>query len=160
MATEQASETFIGAPRARVWELLADLSSLEDFDPNVLRSFYVTEDRAGVGAARQCDLPDDAWVRERVIAWDEGRGYEIEVYEGSSDFPLDDQRARFELEDRENGTLVRLTFRYTLVPDAGVTEQEAAAMGSELVASVVGGLKRFVETGERVDLPEQAAASG
>ena len=39
------------APRSAVWRTLADLETRQDYDTEVVRSFYVSEAREGVGAA-------------------------------------------------------------------------------------------------------------
>ena len=63
----------INAPVASVWEVLADIGSIADWNPGVVR-LYVTGDRAGeVGAARHCDLGGKNYLDEEVVEWDEGR---------------------------------------------------------------------------------------
>ena len=65
--------TCIKAPVASVWEVLADIGSIADWNPGVVRS-YVTGDRAGeVGSARHCDLGGKNYLDEEVVEWEEGR---------------------------------------------------------------------------------------
>ncbi len=159
MAREQSAETVIAAPKARVWEVLADLETVQDYDGNVQRAHYLSETREGVGAARQCDLPDGTSVHERVTAWHEGDGYSIAVVE-DDEYDLTDQAVDFQLEEHDGGTAVRMNYSYELKPGVATTGDEADAMAAEIVAGVLGGLKQFIETGERVEMPVAAAPSG
>lgn len=146
----------IDAPKLDVWRVLADLEKVQDYDAFVVKSFYVSEAREGVGASRQCDLLDGAYVRERVISWREGDGYVLEVYEdGSSDRTLD-QQAEFALEETDGATRVDMTYRYALKPDvSAAAAEEMKQGGQELVNGLLANLKRLVETGERVTTPPQ-----
>lgn len=131
--------------------MLADLEAAERYDAFIQRASYISEERAGIGAARRCDLPDGSSIEERVIDWTEGESYEIEASDDPTGaFPLVNQRARFDLRERGGETLVRMTFRYDYDPNMAVPQAEANAMAEELLGGVLGGLKQFVETGEPV----------
>ena len=155
MTGQQANEILIAAPQEQVWAILADLETAERYDAFIERAFYVSDDRTGVGATRQCDLPDGSSIKERVTAWDEGDGYEIEASDDPSGaFPLVNQRVRFDLENRGQATLVRMTFSYEYAPDIAINRDEADGMAGELLGGVLGGLKQFVETGVPVAAPQ------
>lgn len=154
---DQSNQTTIAAPQSAVWAVLSDLETAERYDAFIERAFYVSETRTGVGAARQCDLPDGSSIQERVIAWDEGNGYDIEASDDPTGaFPLVNQRVRFELESTRDGTLVRMTFSYDYAPSTELPTSEADAMATELLNGVLGGLKHFVETGEPAVAPATA----
>lgn len=153
----QSTEIAIAAPQAEVWAVLSDLEAAERYDAFIERAFYVSETRSGIGATRQCDLPDGSSIQERVIAWDEGNGYEIEASDDPTGaFPLVHQRVRFELESLNDGTRVRMTFSYDYAPTIDMATSEADAMAAGLLAGVLGGLKHLVETGEPAPMPAPA----
>ncbi len=146
----------IDAPKLDVWRVLADLEKVQDYDPWVVKSFYLSEAREGVGASRQCDLPGGNYVRERVISWREGDGYVLEIDEDGSDDRTLDQQAEFALEETDGATRVAMTYRYALKPDvSAAAAEEMKQGGQELLNEVLAGLKRLVEAGERVTMSPQ-----
>jgi len=59
--------TRIEAPVASVWEVLADIGTIAEWNPGVVRS-YVTGSREGeVRAARHCDLGGKNYLAEEVV---------------------------------------------------------------------------------------------
>jgi uncharacterized protein YndB with AHSA1/START domain len=102
----------IKAPVASVWEVLADIGSIADWNPGVVRS-YVTGDRAGeVGAARHCDLGGKNYLDEEVVEWDEGRLLTIRVV--GSNMPFKTADIRFTLSGEGDGTTVTVAPEYSL----------------------------------------------
>ena len=154
--TTVSADIKIDAPKLDVWRVLADLEKVQDFDPLVVKSFYLSEAREGVGASRQCDLPDGTHVRERVISWREGDGYVLEIDDDGSDDRTPDQQVEFALEETDGATRVDMTYRYALKPDvSAAAAEEMKQGGQELVNGLVSNLKRLVETGERVTTSPQ-----
>ncbi len=102
----------INAPVASVWEVLADIGNISEWNPGVVRS-YVTGDRAGeVGAARHCDLGGKNYLDEEVIEWDEGRLLTIRVV--GSNMPFKTADIRFTLSGEGDGTTVTVAPEYSL----------------------------------------------
>ncbi len=154
--TTVSADIKIDAPKLDVWRVLADLEKLQDYDPFVVKSFYLSEAREGVGASRQCDLPGGNYVRERVISWREGDGYVLEIDEDGSDSRTLNQQAEFTLEETDGATKVAMTYRYALKPDVSAADAEEMKQGGqELVTGLLANLKKLVETGERVTTPPQ-----
>lgn len=159
MTTISAS-TRINAPKARVWEVLADLGGISKWNPGVARSYYTSEQTRGDGASRHCDLQPRGWLEERAFDWREGEGYTIDVYD--SDLPLERNRVRFTLSENGEATTVTVTADYKLkfgplgaLLDA-VYGRRQFRRGFE---GLLAGLKYHVETGELVGdaVPAQAA---
>jgi hypothetical protein len=73
----------IDAPIDRVWAAAADLGGIDKYNPIVTKSYYTSEARGGMGASRHCDLLPSGTVEERVIDWEEGREYTLDVFEGT-----------------------------------------------------------------------------
>ncbi len=104
--------TCIKAPVASVWEVLADIGSIADWNPGVVRS-YVTGDRAGdVGAARHCDLGGKNYLDEEVVEWEEGRLLTMRVV--GSNMPFKTADIRFTLSAKGEGTAVTVAPAYSL----------------------------------------------
>ncbi len=70
---QQASSTrIIQASPARVWEIIADVTSIERWHPSVASADLLSDRRTGIGAARRCNFHDGTHVREDVIAEEAG----------------------------------------------------------------------------------------
>ena len=70
-------EIHIIAPKSQVWDVVANLGGVVKFHPFVTHSYYVTDDKHSVGAARVCELGPDSSVNETAIAWNEGESYTL-----------------------------------------------------------------------------------
>ncbi len=143
-----SGEATIKATKSKVWEILANLEKVQDYDSLIVKSFYVSEQREGVGAIRQCDLSDGSYVREGVVDWRDGEGYTLTVYEDGTEYPVSDQKVDFSLEETGDDTRVVMTYKYSLKPENSVDPEEMAQGAQELVTGILAGLKGFVETGK------------
>jgi Polyketide cyclase / dehydrase and lipid transport len=73
------SSVCIDAPAADVWDRLARLEDIRLWSEPIVTA-RCTDGRAhGVGAERSCRLTGGVVIRERWLAWDEGRSF---TYEG------------------------------------------------------------------------------
>lgn len=70
----------IEAPTEIVWAQLAKLEDIQLWSEHVLQARCIGEITQGVGAERICDLPGNRSIRERWVAWDEGRSFEYEGF--------------------------------------------------------------------------------
>ncbi len=138
----------IDAPRDKVWNILADLETVKDYDSEIINAFYISENREGVGAARQCDLPDGGYIKERITEWNPGQGYSLIVDEGTGTEFFESQVVRFGLKNAGQGTIVSLELEYELKSDAPANPHEMENEYRELVNGVVSGLKRYAEAGQ------------
>lgn len=136
----------INAPVASVWEVLADIGGIADWNPGVMRS-YVSGDRAGkVGAARHCDLGGKNYLDEEVVEWEEGRLLTMRVV--GSNMPFKTADIRFTLSSDGDGTAVTVAPDYSLkggmlgrLMDALVVRR----MYSRGMDALLSGLKEHVE---------------
>ena len=158
--TKLSSEIRINAPKERVWDIIADLTTVQYYDPGVISTRYTSEAREGVGASRHCDLPDEGYVEERVTNWKPGESYTINIYEGSEIVaPFATQDARFTLIEDGQETTARMEIEYELKPGAPVEPRELERQwGEEMIPTLLAGLKHYVETGETVLVPDPAEA--
>ncbi|RMF77086.1 MAG: SRPBCC family protein [Chloroflexi bacterium] len=152
--TRISDEIRINAPKARVWEVVADIGAVQRYHPAVAKSWYTTEQRDGVGACRHCDLLPMGTVEERITEWNEGESYTIEIYESSKTPPFDKAVAFISLHEDGEETVVRMEITYTMkfgplgaLMDALMVRKQF----SKVVPNLLAGLKHHVETGEEVD---------
>ncbi len=148
--SSQTREIQIDAPIEKVWSILADIGSVQDYSPGVVKSFYTSEIKKGVGASRHCDLLPTGTVEERIVNWRDGEQYSIEIYDGTEIRYTG--VAHFKLKRGGEGTTVTQSMDYRS------TEDPTGALGSRSMEGLVGkviegnlvGLKHFIETGEVV----------
>lgn len=141
-----SSEVEIAAPKEKVWAILSDLQSIQNYDPGVTNAYYISDTKEGVGAARHCDLEVGGYVKERAIEWNAGDSYSIEVYEGGEAFaPFEKQEARFVLQGEGNATNVTMDLEWELKPEAEDAAQQIASEMPALLEGTLTGLKSYVE---------------
>jgi uncharacterized protein YndB with AHSA1/START domain len=102
----------IEAPVTRVWEVLADMTSLERWGPGVKRCYLLTEQGAGVGAVRFIDRGGKNYLKEQVTAWEPYRELSCRIIE--TNFPLLAAYIRTRFEAVGAATLVTIDISYTL----------------------------------------------
>ena len=148
-------QTRIDASRKEVWEVLADLGSIEKWNPGVTASHATSSEPGGEGATRHCDIAGPggktAHLEERAFDWRPEEGFKIDVYESS--LPLKRNIVTFSLEDSGAGTIVRVTPEYQLKlgPIGALMDKLMVRRQFEKgMDGLLAGLKHYVETGEEV----------
>ena len=139
-ATTVTAQVVIDAPRAKVWDVLADIGNAHKWSPDVDASHLTTELTSGVGAARACTLFGGAAnIVETFTEWEEGRyqAYELTGLEG-----VGSMNNSFTVEEVDGGTRVTLSMLYTL---DGADPAEFKALVSGAAQHAVEGLKEYVE---------------
>ncbi|MBI5379016.1 MAG: SRPBCC family protein [Nitrospirae bacterium] len=140
----------INAPPDKVWKVLADLEAVQHYNPTVSRAQYISTNRQGVGASRQCDLKPKGVLKERVIAWEPNQAIALELYE--SPWPVAFMRWRTDVKPHGSETVVSQRMEYRVKFGILGSLLDRLVMRQTLdrtIADVFDGLKRFVETGAR-----------
>lgn len=149
-----AERTTIDASRERVWGVLAEIGSIQRWNPGVKRSYSTSEGPGGEGATRHCDLQrpngkSAGTLEERAFDWREGEGFKIEIT--ASSLPFDRAVISFSLTDTSQGTGVTVSPDYALrfgplgaLLDRAVVRRQYR----KGIRGMLDGLKRYVETGE------------
>ncbi|MFZ5876086.1 MAG: SRPBCC family protein [Nitrospirota bacterium] len=140
----------INASPDRVWKALADLEAVQHYNPSVSRARYISSNREGVGASRQCELKPKGVVKERVIAWEPNQAIALELYE--SPWPVAFMQWRTEVKPDGPGTVLTQRMEYRVKFGVLGALMDHLVMRRTLdrtIADVFDGLKRFVETGAR-----------
>ena len=155
--TRVTSQIRIDAPREKVWDVIADLGSVSAWNPVLSNSYYTSEAKEGLEAARHCDFPDGGYVKERTLEWKPGEAFTLDIYEGT--VPFASAHGGYSLVDDGDGTIVTLAIEYDLKADVPMDPQEIERQNrEELLPLVLDALKHYVETGEPMPTPEAAEA--
>ena len=155
--TRVTSEIRIDAPREKVWDVIADLGSVSVWNPLLSNSYYTSEAKEGLEAARHCDFPDGGYVKERALEWKPREGFTLDIYEGT--VPFASATGGYSLVDDGDGTIVTGAIEYELKADLPVDPQEVERQNrEELLPLIMASLKHYVETGEPMPMPEAAEA--
>jgi len=136
----------------QMWQVLSVYGDVSGFHSGVKQSYKVegSANKACIGGERVCNIVDmglKIQLKERIIDYQEGIGYQYEVYEWKN-FPL--RKMLFKFSIRENisgGVLLRLDIDYKAKP-AILTSIVAWKMRI-LIHDVLLGYKHYAQTGEK-----------
>ena len=101
----------IAAPRDRVWAVLSDIGSIAKWNPG-LRNSHATNETIGMGATRHCVISAKITLDEEVVAYDPPQMITFRITR--SDMPFKRADIRFDLEETDEGTRVRVTPDYQI----------------------------------------------
>ena len=144
----------IDAPRSKVWEVVADLSQIQNYSAGVAKSFYTSENREGVGASRHCDLKPFGAVEEAILEWKDGESYKIAIVPGKGAPPIKNAYGRFTIHDAGETARVEFELGWDMKFGPVGAIMNAMMVKSQFKKALSGtlaGLKHFCETGESVD---------
>lgn len=137
----------INATTPLVWEHLARIEEIQLWSELVLSARISGALSQGVGAERICELAGSRTIRERWIAWDEGRSFEYEGY----DIPLV-RRARNRWSVAAHGDRTLLTSEASVVLRGGLAgallEPLMAPVMRRTAAGTLAAFKYLVEHGQ------------
>ena len=108
----------IGAPVSQVWETWDDFGRIDQFNPDISRSFLIENSAGtGLGAKRQCDLADGKnHIRERIIEYIPDQRMVVDIYAGT--IPIKSAIASIDM--RPVGSMrTELTFTMNFAPKMG-----------------------------------------
>lgn len=145
-----------GASAASCWQLMADFGQIDFFNPHLQGSHVLKGSRTqGLGAERQCDLTANRGsIRERVIDWQEGEGYTVEITRNI--MPVTGMQTRLSVRPAGTGSVLVMETRYR--PGWGAFGWALDLALRPMLAHMLRGvLKGLAEKAER--RPELAAAA-
>ena len=77
----------IKGKKEELWQYLGDFSNIQRFHPMLKGSHFIEgASSCEVGSTRQCNMKDGNYIKERIIEWDEGNSYTVDVYASSLPF--------------------------------------------------------------------------
>lgn len=62
-----------------VWNIVSDLGGIQNYNPSVKKSFYTTDEKNGVGAARVCEFHPMGKVEETATQWEDKKSYTLHI---------------------------------------------------------------------------------
>ena len=152
--TRIAREITIHAPRHEVWKALSDFGHVSQLNPNIKRSYLTSLQESGVGTTRHCEMHAfGATIEEQVTGWEEDARLEVDAFGFYNLMSLKKMHECFQLQDNDEGTVLRGTLEYEVSEDVGsimnllIIDRTNIKSWNELLA----GTKKFVESHEPVD---------
>ena len=153
--TTLSAKVRIDAPRDVVWDALADFGGTWKYNPNVTTSRSLSEANSGVGAERHCDLTfAGATVQERILEWDDGEGYALEIYDGDKLPPIKNIIARLSVSEENGHTVAEGTMSYDTKfgPIGWIMDRlMVRTQFGRAWQGIFAGLKHHAETGDLVE---------
>ena len=107
-----ATTTTINAPVTAVWQTLADIGTIYQWNPGVQASHLTTEQAEGIGACRTCDLGGSNYLDEQVVTWEPERALTMRIT--GTNMPFKTADIRFTLQPNGSGTDVTVSPIYEL----------------------------------------------
>ena len=151
--TRLSSEICIQAQSTHVWCILADLGAIENFNPSVRASRYISEQRMGPGAARRCELRPMGALEETIIEWKAGEAMTLKMHSWHRTPPFHTATVRFAIAPQGSATLASCEVNYCMKwgPFGRLIDRwMVRPKFRKVVAGIVQGLKHYCETGEAV----------
>jgi carbon monoxide dehydrogenase subunit G len=102
----------VAADADAVWRTLSDLLAVKQHNAAVVSVRLLTDQTAGIGAARRCEMRTEDWVEERVWAFDPPHAIGFEVV--ATSWPVAFMKWRTELHANGPTTLVTQETNYKL----------------------------------------------
>ena len=146
------SEIAIAAPKEKVWETIADLGGIYKFHLAVNHSYYTSDKKDGIGAARVCEFTNGGAISETVVDWQDGRSLTLSLNPLKKMPPFSTKSSgTLCVSERDGSAVVTMEMNYSLrfgilgrLMDAMMVRREF----TKIVPKVLAGLKHHVETGE------------
>ncbi len=143
----------INAPKDKVWEILADFGAIINYNPGISNSYSTSEANQGVGAMRHCDLLPMGSIEERIIEWNEGSDYLVDIYQFNGPVPpVKNAKARLSVEADGEQTIAHMSLRYEMKLGFIGNAMKSLMLDAQYQKAVTGilqGLKYHAETGKQ-----------
>ncbi len=107
-----AADVKIDASIGDVWDVLADIGKIHQWNPGVISSHVTTHEATGIGAGRHCDLGGKNFLDEEVVEWEAGRRLTMRI--SGTNLPLKAADIRFSLRADDDATIVTVSPEYAM----------------------------------------------
>lgn len=101
-------------PAEKVWLVLKDFGGIEKFAPTIASSPITNSINSGMGSVRKCVFFNDTSVTEEIIAYDEGRGYKIEMIEHKMPFVSSNYEEMFVVRIDDNTSEINMAVNFEM----------------------------------------------
>ncbi len=85
----------VNVPAEKIWQVLENYSSIENFAMTIKSSASVNEISSGLGAKRSCTFNDGSSLVEEIIEYQSGQGYKMDISNHS--MPLKSMQAEMKV---------------------------------------------------------------
>ena len=107
-----STDITINAAPEKVWQILAAIGDIYRWNPGVVSSHINTEQSAGLGAGRHCDLGGKNYLKEEIVTWEVGKRLTMRIIDTNLPFKTAD--IHFKLQPDNGATRVTVSPEYTL----------------------------------------------
>ncbi|MBI4490560.1 MAG: SRPBCC family protein [Deltaproteobacteria bacterium] len=142
-----AERVTINAPKDVVWNVLADIGSIHQWNPGVVDSRATTDGEVGLGSARRCELGGKNYLDEEVVEWVPKKILTMRIV--ATNLPFKTADIGFALESRGEQTLVTVSPTYRLKFGLLGTLLDAVLVRSQYrkgMINLLRGLKQHLES--------------
>lgn len=143
----------INAPKEDVWTVLADFGAILNYNPGISNSYSTSDANSGLGATRHCDVLPMGSIEERIIEWNEGSDYLVDIYQFNGPMPpIKSAQARLSVEADGDHTIASMTMTYDMkmgLIGAAMSSLMLESQYQKAVTGIMQGLKYNVETGKQ-----------
>ena len=145
----------INAQNSKVWDMIADLGYIQNWNPGVTKSYYNTEKVNGVGAGRICELAPMGKIEEIATHWEEGKSLTLEIAPVEKVPPFKNCTAEITLNELSNDKQeVHFEMKYEMGLGLIGKAMNSMMVKKNFITGVSGlmeGLKVHVEQGTVID---------
>lgn len=107
------NEIVIDAPVEKIWEALSNVDELDKYDPTVMKSTVLSQNKNGLGAKRKVDMLDGKnWFEENCTEWKQNEELTYELTACS--FPIHKLKHSYRFEKMGNKTKVKQVMIYQM----------------------------------------------
>lgn len=140
----------INAPAPKVWDALDKFSEVYMYHPFVKHSESLNRQDSGLGAERSCHFEDGNKIKERIITYEKGENYQVEIYDPGK-FPLKKAIALLEVK-AEGNQKSKVSFKMSFQPKYGPAGWLMAKLMmkkqfASILKKVLQGLDTHLQTG-------------
>ncbi len=142
----------INAAKEEVWEIISDLGGIQNYHPLVRKSYYITDNKNGVGAARICEFKNGGVLEEKSVEWIEGESVNLNVIPGKKMPPFKTAFAKMKVERINSKTIASLTIEYELkfgLAGRLMNLLMVKPQFEKIVPSILEGLKQYTESNKK-----------
>ena len=105
------NEIVVNAPIEKIWEALASIERLQEYDPLVLKSVALSPTKSGLDAKRKVNMKDGKkWFEEKVVIFQPNKAIAYQLTDCS--FPIDGLKHSYSFEKLDQGIRVMQVMEY------------------------------------------------
>lgn len=111
--TTLQNEITINASVEKLWEILADASILDQYDPTVKKCTLISSNKSGIDAKRKVDMLDGKnWFEEKITVYEPYKALSFQLTDCS--FPIKGLKHSYSFEKVGTQTKVKQSMEYTV----------------------------------------------